>query len=748
MHMLPTRIFAYVWARRRCGQINPSIIVWSGRTIRSLRSPLRHAAPRTSLRPPLPPPPSLDPSCSSSLRHSLISIYDSLIKFWPDPVSFSLSSALAYIHISDSRHCDWSILELYSETQCEHLLGGHKHLEALAQSGDVAVALGQGRHDLRMSDDEGRVDALRLDKLARHLVDEARRGAWLGAVDVVLGSQIGKPLARLFGVQLIRRREGDVHGLLELLDHVKALPGRRKVDLVLATALDILAIRVVLDLVRASHRLDQARDHGLGDVHEVVHVGVGHVELADGELGVVRLVDRLVAEDASDLVDAVEAADDELLEEELGGDAHKEVELEVVVEGDKGLGGGAAGDLVHHGRLDLEEAEVVEEAADVVDDLGALDKDVAHVVVHDEVEVALAVALLGVGEAALVALGRLGQHLEAGREQLDGAREDGQLALLGLAGHAGDADDVAAAEQVVDGGKVAVGVVLELGGDLHLDALAVEVVEAQLLAGGAHVVETAGDADLLVVEVLARLDLALVLGDELGERDGDVELVRVGVRVLGLAEGGDGPEATLVVLVGVEVLLGSSGGLGAGSGGRSLGGLGGLLGVLLALLHAALELGLGDHLAGSVILDEVDRVGLVGGVGGRHVAHDNAEWRAIGEPVRKAGWGGEGQRQRSGDTSERSGEGRDHAKLDDRMQVGVVTGGGGRGTSDQLFWPRKKSRFQLGIRRTEPTQQGSSLKKGRLLASQFFQSADTGDLAICSVHLTRLDSRSRAFSQE
>ncbi len=47
--------------------------------------------------------------------------YDTLIKFWPDPVSFSLSSTLAYIHISDSRHRDWSILELYSETQCERM---------------------------------------------------------------------------------------------------------------------------------------------------------------------------------------------------------------------------------------------------------------------------------------------------------------------------------------------------------------------------------------------------------------------------------------------------------------------------------------------------------------------------------------------------------------------------------------------------------------------------------------------------
>lgn len=110
---------------------------------------------------------------------------------------------------------------------------------------------------------------------------------------------------------------------------------------------------MVLDLEAASKALNEARDHLLGHLHEVVHVGVGHVELADAELGVVREVDRLVAEDATHLVHAVEAADDELLEVQLGSDAEEEVEVERVVVRDEGLGRRSSGDHVHHGGLDL-----------------------------------------------------------------------------------------------------------------------------------------------------------------------------------------------------------------------------------------------------------------------------------------------------------------------------------------------------------------------------------------------------------
>ena len=63
------------------------------------------------------------------------------------------------------------------------------------------------------------------------------------------------------------------------------------------------------------------RDQRLVELHHVVDVPVRGVELEHRELGVVRRVDAFVAEDAPDLVDALEAADDQALEVQLGRDA-------------------------------------------------------------------------------------------------------------------------------------------------------------------------------------------------------------------------------------------------------------------------------------------------------------------------------------------------------------------------------------------------------------------------------------------
>ena len=184
-------------------------------------------------------------------------------------------------------------------------LRSNEGLETLTQTRDVAMALREGRHDLGMSDDERRVHTLRLDVLANELVNQTVRGAWLAAVDVVLCTQVTEPLTCLLGVQLIGRRELDLQLLLKLRDHLKSLPGCGEVNFVHTSVRVLLAIGVVRHLVATCDGLDKARHHALCDVHEVVHVGVRHIELTSGELWVVRLVDRLVAEDTAHLVHTV-----------------------------------------------------------------------------------------------------------------------------------------------------------------------------------------------------------------------------------------------------------------------------------------------------------------------------------------------------------------------------------------------------------------------------------------------------------
>ncbi|KAJ3516387.1 hypothetical protein NMY22_g14219 [Coprinellus aureogranulatus] len=102
-------------------------------------------------------------------------------------------------------------------------------------------------------------------------------------------------------------------------------------------------------------------------------------------------------EHPSDLIHTVKPTGNELLEVELGQ-----------------RGG--------HGHLNLYEAHVVEEAANVVDNLAAGDEQLAGVAVQDEVEVALAV----LGSLVLQADMQGWELVQIGQKELHGLLERGQ----------------------------------------------------------------------------------------------------------------------------------------------------------------------------------------------------------------------------------------------------------------------------------------------------------------------------------
>ncbi len=106
----------------------------------------------------------------------------------------------------------------------------------------------------------------------------------------------------------------------------------------------------------------------------------------------------------------------------------------------------AAGDLLHHRRFHFKVAALVEELPQRAQHLGALHEDFAAVEVGEEVDVALAVANLDVGEAVEL-LGQCEHGLGEECELLD---VDGQLAGAGAEEIAGDADVVAEVEQLVE----------------------------------------------------------------------------------------------------------------------------------------------------------------------------------------------------------------------------------------------------------------------------------------------------------
>ena len=94
----------------------------------------------------------------------------------------------------------------------------------------------------------------------------------------------------------------------------------------------------------------------------VLVVAVGLVQLQHREFGVVPRADALVAEDPADLVDLLDAADQQPLQVQLQGDAQEQVDVERVVVRDERPGRGPAGDGVQRRRLDLAVALLVEVA--------------------------------------------------------------------------------------------------------------------------------------------------------------------------------------------------------------------------------------------------------------------------------------------------------------------------------------------------------------------------------------------------
>ena len=202
----------------------------------------------------------------------------------------------------------------------------------------------------------------------------------------------------------------------------------------------------------------------------------------------------LVAEVFADLVDTLEAADDEPLEIELVGDAQVKGLIEGVVVGNEGPGRGAAVERLQHRGFDLQEAEIVQEMADCRDHPGSLLEGPPHLGVRDEIGIALAVADLDVLQALpLLRWGveRLGEWRKAGHPQ-------GYLAGTGAKQTAGGLNEVTEIDEPVELLEGLRADVIDAEIELKL-AVAVADVGEHRLAHVAPAGDPAGDGDLGVV---------------------------------------------------------------------------------------------------------------------------------------------------------------------------------------------------------------------------------------------------------
>ena len=202
-------------------------------------------------------------------------------------------------------------------------------------------------------------------------------------------------------------------------------------------------LAVELHFVLADRRLRHEANHLFGHRHQVLVVAVGLIELEHRELGIVPRRDAFVAEIAVDLVHALEAAHDQPLEIQLGRDAQKQIDVERVVMRAERPRHRAAGNRLHHRRLDLEIPAAVEELAQRREHLAAHLEHFARLGIDDEIEIALAIADLDVGQAVPL----LRQRQMALRQKLEARRPDRQLVGARAEQMPFDADDVAEIEQ-------------------------------------------------------------------------------------------------------------------------------------------------------------------------------------------------------------------------------------------------------------------------------------------------------------
>ena len=76
----------------------------------------------------------------------------------------------------------------------------------------------------------------------------------------------------------------------------------------------------------------------------------------------------------------------------------KKIDVERVVMRDKRASHGAAGDGLHHRRFHFNKSARVQEAPQRLHQLAALEKDLAHIRIHYQVNIALAIAQFNVGQ--------------------------------------------------------------------------------------------------------------------------------------------------------------------------------------------------------------------------------------------------------------------------------------------------------------------------------------------------------------
>ena len=171
-------------------------------------------------------------------------------------------------------------------------------------------------------------------------------------------------------------------------------------------------------------------------------------------------VHTLVAEVFAQFIYTVETTYDQLLEVEFRCDTQVEINIQRVVVCDKRTCRCAARNRLQNRGLNLQIASLVEELAHGADDLAALDEDILHLRIDDQIHIALTITQFWVAECIVnltVFLLDDWQWTQRFAQECELFAVDRQFAGFGQENETFDSDDIADIEQffehfVVEGG--------------------------------------------------------------------------------------------------------------------------------------------------------------------------------------------------------------------------------------------------------------------------------------------------------
>ena len=169
----------------------------------------------------------------------------------------------------------------------------------------------------------------------------------------------------------------------------------------------------VFDLEGAEEFLGEMADHLFDEVGHDFEVTEGLVGFEHGELGIVTTGDSFVPEIAIEFEDFCQATDEKALQVQLGSDAHGEWHIQRIVMRLERPRRSAAGHVVKHGCFDFEVAALVEEVANLGDDLRTDDEEVGARLVRHQIEMALAVLCFAIRKSMPLVGHRGGGPLKA-----------------------------------------------------------------------------------------------------------------------------------------------------------------------------------------------------------------------------------------------------------------------------------------------------------------------------------------------